>query len=306
MTEPAPGAPRAGRCPVAAPAWAARRVRLLPLVDRRTRPAAAVHTGFGICALEPGGAVAGARALVRGERSTSSTASRSCRPPRARSRSARATTGCVPVGVAARLAQRTATSRPVGPRCSRPQPRAGYDEDTFAGAGAAARRRRSRSTSRDPRTRRFGHIEPAQHGRRPSRARTCSRCPASMRTALLVYSGITVKMMVDTDLGAQLTTMFMVQYDARRRGRTARPPVRGDVPVPRGRGRGGLRRRALRARPGDVACAGVGCVHGFRNAGDGPAALAGDPGAAAARPRTPTASPATGTTCGELTGGDMA
>ena len=36
---------------------------------------------------------------------------------------------------------------------------------------------------------------------------------ASMRTALLVYSGITVKMMVDSDLGAQLTTMFMVQYD---------------------------------------------------------------------------------------------
>ena len=36
---------------------------------------------------------------------------------------------------------------------------------------------------------------------------------ASMRTALLVYSGITVKMMVDSDLGAQLATMFMVQYE---------------------------------------------------------------------------------------------
>ena len=35
---------------------------------------------------------------------------------------------------------------------------------------------------------------------------------ASMATALLVYSGITVKMMVDSDLGAQLATMFMVQY----------------------------------------------------------------------------------------------
>ena len=39
---------------------------------------------------------------------------------------------------------------------------------------------------------------------------------ASMRTALLVYSGITVKMMVDADLGAQLLTMFMVQYEPRR------------------------------------------------------------------------------------------
>ena len=36
---------------------------------------------------------------------------------------------------------------------------------------------------------------------------------ASMRTALLVYSGIAVKMMVDPDLGAQLSTMFMVQYE---------------------------------------------------------------------------------------------
>ena len=34
-----------------------------------------------------------------------------------------------------------------------------------------------------------------------------------MRTALLVYSGITVKLMVDSDLDAQLSTMFMVQYD---------------------------------------------------------------------------------------------
>ena len=40
---------------------------------------------------------------------------------------------------------------------------------------------------------------------------------------------------------------------------------------------------AYHLEPGDVAWAGVGCVHGFRNVGDGPRALAGDPGAAAAR-----------------------
>jgi quercetin dioxygenase-like cupin family protein len=34
-----------------------------------------------------------------------------------------------------------------------------------------------------------------------------------MRTALLVYGGINVKMMVDSRSGAQLATMFMVQYD---------------------------------------------------------------------------------------------
>ncbi len=65
---------------------------------------------------------------------------------------------------------------------------------------------------RDPRTRRYGHVDPANMD--PTQ-QTQNRLAvsASMRTALLVYSGITVKMMVDSDLGAALTTMFMVQYE---------------------------------------------------------------------------------------------
>jgi quercetin dioxygenase-like cupin family protein len=64
--------------------------------------------------------------------------------------------------------------------------------------------------ARDPRTRSFGHISPANlnPGKQTQDMLAVS---ASMRTALLVYSGITVKMMVDSDLGAQLATMFMVQ-----------------------------------------------------------------------------------------------
>jgi hypothetical protein len=53
---------------------------------------------------------------------------------------------------------------------------------------------------------------PGQHGPRPPDPDQLA-VSASMRTALLVYSGITVKMMVDSDLGAQLQTMFMVQYE---------------------------------------------------------------------------------------------
>ena len=94
---------------------------------------------------------------------------------------------------------------------------------------------------------------------------------ASMRTALLVYSGITVKMMVDSDLGAQLQTMFMVQYEPGGRGRHPRPPAGGDLPGAGGRGRRQLRRRQPTAwAPGDVAWAGVGCVHGFSNPADRP------------------------------------
>ena len=94
---------------------------------------------------------------------------------------------------------------------------------------------------------------------------------ASMRTALLVYSGISVKMMIDSDLGADLSTMFMVQYVPRRLCRGPRPPSGGGVPDPRRRGRGGFRRGQIPAWcPGDVAWAGVGCVHEFRNIGEGP------------------------------------
>ena len=67
-------------------------------------------------------------------------------------------------------------------------------------------------TCATPDVRRYGHID--QSGLDPA-LQTQDRLAvsASMRTALLVYSGITVKMMVDTDLGATLSTMFMVQYE---------------------------------------------------------------------------------------------
>ncbi|MGH3202245.1 MAG: cupin domain-containing protein, partial [Streptosporangiaceae bacterium] len=43
--------------------------------------------------------------------------------------------------------------------------------------------------------------------------RVRDREPAGMDTALLAYSGISVKMMVDAGLGAELCTMFMVDYE---------------------------------------------------------------------------------------------
>ena len=57
---------------------------------------------------------------------------------------------------------------------------------------------------RDPRTRSFGSIT-ADHMNPGRQSQELLAVSASMRTALLVYSGISLKMMVDSDLGACCT-----------------------------------------------------------------------------------------------------
>jgi quercetin dioxygenase-like cupin family protein len=86
---------------------------------------------------------------------------------------------------------------------------------------------------------------------------------ASMATAALAYSGITVKMLVDQRLDAQLHTMFMVAYEP---GAVAQPHdhpfeeayymLDGEVDVVADGDR-------LTLRPGDAFWTGCGCVHAF-------------------------------------------
>jgi quercetin dioxygenase-like cupin family protein len=86
---------------------------------------------------------------------------------------------------------------------------------------------------------------------------------ASMATAVLAYSGIAVKMLVDQRLDAQLHTMFMVEYQP---GALANPHdhpfeesyymLEGEVDVVANGDRHTL-------RPGDVFWTGTGCVHAF-------------------------------------------
>jgi mannose-6-phosphate isomerase-like protein (cupin superfamily) len=123
--------------------------------------------------------------------------------------------------------------------------------------------------ARDPRTRRYGHITPANMdpGRQSQDQLALS---ASMRTALLVYSGITVKMMVDSDLGADLTTMFMVQYAPDGVAGPHDHPFEETYLFLAGQAEGTFDGTAYQLGPGDVAFAGVGCVHSFRNLGGGP------------------------------------
>jgi mannose-6-phosphate isomerase-like protein (cupin superfamily) len=93
---------------------------------------------------------------------------------------------------------------------------------------------------------------------------------ASMRTALLVYSGITVKMMVDSDLGADLSTMFMVQYAEDGVAGRHDHPFEETYLFLEGRAEAEFDGETYLLGPGDAAFAAVGCVHGFRNAGSGP------------------------------------
>ena len=88
---------------------------------------------------------------------------------------------------------------------------------------------------------------------------------ASMRTALLVYSGITVKMMVDTDLGSQLHTMFMVQYEPGGFAGRHDHPLEEAYLIVDGEVDATFDDAEYHLVPGDFAFAGVGCVHGFRN-----------------------------------------
>ena len=86
---------------------------------------------------------------------------------------------------------------------------------------------------------------------------------ASMATAVLAYSGIAVKMLVDQRLDAQLHTMFMVDYQP---GAVAQPHdhpfeesyymLEGEVDVVADGDRYAL-------RPGDVFWTAAGCVHAF-------------------------------------------
>ncbi len=121
---------------------------------------------------------------------------------------------------------------------------------------------------RDPRNRYFGHIDPENMD--PA-LQTQDRLAqsASMRTALLVYSGISVKMMVDSDLGADLSTMFMVQYEEGGFAGAHDHPLEEAYQFLEGKAEAKFDGVTYELEAGDVAWAGVGCVHEFRNIGDG-------------------------------------
>jgi len=86
---------------------------------------------------------------------------------------------------------------------------------------------------------------------------------ASMATALLAYSGIAVKMLVDQRLDAALATMFMVDYQP---GGIAHPhdhPLEESYYMLEGEVEFTADGKTYTMKPGDAFWAGVGCVHAF-------------------------------------------
>lgn len=157
--------------------------------------------------------------------------------------------------VAARWAEMTA-----------PQPRADA-RHTFV-VPDRARATPARPDVRDPRTRAFGHVSP-ENMEVDKQTQDRLAVSASMRTALLVYSGITVKMMVDSDLGADLSTMFMVQYEPGGFAGVHDHPLEEAYMILEGAVEATFDGETYRMGVGDIAVAGVGCPHAFSTVGDG-------------------------------------
>lgn len=223
----------------------------------------AVHTGFGVCRLEPGGSVP---AHVHSfEESVYVLDGRVVlQTPEAAVRLGPGDYGLVPVGV-------PHTFRNDGREPARwadmlaPQPRPEYGLDTYRVPDVEPAEP-VEVDPRDPRTRSFGAIRP-EHMDPGKQSQDLLAVSASMRTALLVYSGITVKMMVDSDLGAVLSTMFMVQYEPDGKAGGHDHPFEETYLILEGDVDATLDGEKYRLEPGDIAWAGAGCVHGFAATG---------------------------------------
>ncbi len=95
------------------------------------------------------------------------------------------------------------------------------------------------------------------------------RKPVGMDSALLAYSGISVKMLVDRAFGADLLTMFTVDYEPGGAAQAHDHPFEETYFFLSGEIEAELDGRSYTIRAGDVVFAGVGSVHGFFNIGTG-------------------------------------
>ncbi|MCT7374609.1 cupin domain-containing protein [Chelativorans salis] len=125
---------------------------------------------------------------------------------------------------------------------------------------------------RDPRTRHFFRmrddditLDKLKVGARVD-APTVS---ASMATALLAYSGIAVKMLVDQRLSAALGTMFMVEYQPGGVAHQHDHPLEEAYVFLDGEVEATADGEKYLLKQGDVLWTGVGCIHSFANRSEG-------------------------------------
>ncbi len=155
-----------------------------------------------------------------------------------------------------------------------PQPRVDEagEKDTFFVGPALDGDEAVQLDVRDPRTRNLFRLDHGQMELDRLKAGAAVDEPAvsaSMATALLAYSGIAVKMLVDQRLDAQLHTMFMVEYEP---GGVAHPhdhPLEEAYVILDGEVEAEADGERYLLRTGDAFWTGVGCVHAFYNRSDG-------------------------------------
>lgn len=225
----------------------------------------AVHTGFGLGRLDPGGRLPW---HVHSYEESLYLISGSCvlQTPDGSTLLGPGDYGWIPVGMPHGV-RNDGTETAEWARCSAPAPRPAHGMDTRA-VPAQPDLPASPIDVRDPRNLRYGtvtreHMDPALQGQQHLAV------SASMRTALLVYSGITLKMMIDSNNGSELADMFMVQYEP---GGLASPhdhPLEETYVILEGSVLATFDGVEYDLGVGDIAWAGVGCVHSFRNTADG-------------------------------------
>lgn len=148
-------------------------------------------------------------------------------------------------------------------------------QDTFfeaaqdlASMDAAARR----PSFGDPTLRLVGHYEgtpPQSEALAIEPATARGRAPAGMDSAILAYSGISVRMLVDRGFGADHVTMFTVDYEVGGAAQAHDHPFEEAYVFLDGEIEGELDGRHYTLRAGDIVFAGVGSVHGFYNTSPG-------------------------------------
>jgi quercetin dioxygenase-like cupin family protein len=236
------------------------------------REVGSVHTGFALVTLDPGGWVG--THLHSTEQSFYVLRGRPELTLDGRAyRLAPDECGLIPLGVP--HAWRAADDdQPLWLEMNAPAPRlpGAKQADTFWTGEPVPDRPAEEPDIRDPRSRQFFRLSEGQMSVDNLKVGMQVDAPtvsASMATALLAYSGIAVKMLVDSRLGAVLHTMFMVEYQP---GGVIHPhdhPLEETYYILEGEVEAmANHEEPFVLGPGDVFWTGVGCTHAFRNTTD--------------------------------------
>jgi quercetin dioxygenase-like cupin family protein len=179
--------------------------------------------------------------------------------------------GLAPVGVPHAWRNRN-DEEAVWLEANAPAPRLSGPPDTFWTGEPLPSAAGESPDIRDPRTRTFFRLglgEMDVDNLKVGAAVDAPTVSASMATALLAYSGIAVKMLVNERLGAVLHTMFMVEYQP---GGIAQPhdhPLEETYYILEGEVEAMADDEVFTLGEGDVFWTGVGCVHAFENKSGG-------------------------------------